>query len=172
MLAEASSTRWELDALEASPDESAVYARLGGPAAALEVLAKEILQRWPGQLLSPADADAVWESTAAFRWAHPSGDSLFKIPLTLSQLPAFAAAVRELPSAKAWLGAGGNVAFLSLPSAAETRVIGEKLRALNLSALTLRGAAPLWLGARPDFNLYRAVKTALDPQNRFPSLND
>src|SRR4051812_20285592 len=35
-------SRWELDAVEASPSESCVYARLAGPAVALDALAKEI----------------------------------------------------------------------------------------------------------------------------------
>jgi hypothetical protein len=30
----------------------------------------------------------------------------------------------------------------------------------------------LWPGARPRFEVMRAVKLALDPQNRFPDLDD
>jgi FAD/FMN-containing dehydrogenase len=39
-------------------------------------------------------------------------------------------------------------------------------------ALTLHGEAPLWPGARPRSEIMRAVKTALDPQNRFPPLDE
>lgn len=41
---EAAGQRWELDALEALPIEGVVYARLAGPAAALDVLAAEIFR--------------------------------------------------------------------------------------------------------------------------------
>ncbi|GEP41899.1 FAD-binding protein [Brevifollis gellanilyticus] len=38
--------------------------------------------------------------------------------------------------------------------------------------LTLRGEAPLWIGDRPRFAIESAVKQALDPQHRFPTLDD
>ena len=40
----------------------------------------------------------------------------------------------------------------------------------GLPALTLRGPGPLWLDAPTAPAITAAVKTALDPQNRFPSL--
>jgi hypothetical protein len=36
----------------------------------------------------------------------------------------------------------------------------------------LRGEGPLWLGPRRDFEVMKAVKSALDPQGRFPNLNE
>ncbi|MDB6006682.1 MAG: hypothetical protein JWR15_3669 [Prosthecobacter sp.] len=38
--------------------------------------------------------------------------------------------------------------------------------------MTLRGNAPLWIGGRPRFAIEAAVKHALDPQQRFPTLDD
>jgi glycolate oxidase FAD binding subunit len=38
--------------------------------------------------------------------------------------------------------------------------------------MTLRGDAPLWIGDRPRFAIEAAVKQALDPQQRFPTLDD
>lgn len=38
--------------------------------------------------------------------------------------------------------------------------------------LTLRGSAPLWIGDRPRFAIEGAVKEALDPVGRFPTLDD
>jgi hypothetical protein len=43
---------------------------------------------------------------------------------------------------------------------------------LGLPAITLRGAGPLWLDAPASPAITAAVKTALDPKNRFPSLAD
>jgi glycolate oxidase FAD binding subunit len=171
-LAEAGSTRWELDALDASLTEGAVYARLAGPAPALGILATEILQRRPGRALTAIEAAGLWEKTAAFDWAHGAGGVLLKAPLTPAQLPALAALLRSAPDARSWISAGGAVAWLSFPSLAAYAVVGEKLHHFGFDALTLRGAAPLWSGRRPSFKIYQAVKTALDPHHRFPSLDD
>jgi glycolate oxidase FAD binding subunit len=38
--------------------------------------------------------------------------------------------------------------------------------------LTLRGDAPLWIGGRTRFAIEDAVRQALDPQHRFPTLDD
>ncbi len=62
-------------------------------------------------------------------------------------------------------GAGGNVAWLSLPA-------GVAVPDLAAPAMTLRGAAALWLGPRSQFEIFRAVKTALDPHGKFPALDD
>ncbi len=51
----------------------------------------------------------------------------------------------------------GNVAFSNTPPP---------------RGLTLRGDEPLWIGGRPRFAIEDAVKQALDPQNRFPTLDD
>jgi hypothetical protein len=57
--------------------------------------------------------------------------------------------------------AGGNAALVSLPA---------PIASLGLPALTLRGPGPLWLDAPAPPAIAAGVKTALDPQNRFPSL--
>lgn len=57
----------------------------------------------------------------------------------------------------AHVSCGGNVAFSQIPP---------------VRGLTLRGDSPLWIGGRPRFAIEAAVKQALDPQNRFPTLDD
>lgn len=57
----------------------------------------------------------------------------------------------------AHVSCGGNVAFSQI---------------LPARGLTLRGDSPLWIGGRPRFAIEVAVKQALDPQNRFPTLDD
>jgi hypothetical protein len=65
-------------------------------------------------------------------------------------------------SGRLHVSAGGNAALVSLPAAASS---------LGLPALTLRGPGPLWLDSPPAAAITVAVKTALDPENRFPSLS-
>lgn len=57
----------------------------------------------------------------------------------------------------AHVSCGGNVAFSQIPP---------------VRGLTLRGDAPLWIGGRKRFAIEAAVKQALDPQHRFPTLDD
>src|SRR5688572_25285567 len=105
---EAASTRWELDALDTTLGENAVFARLAGPPAALDGLTAEILARWPGSALTDGDANYFWQAIAGFRWAHSNG-TLVKVSLMPEQVIAFAELARAQPGARGWVSAGGNV---------------------------------------------------------------
>ena len=70
------------------------------------------------------------------------------------------------------ISAAGDVAFVSLPPESNSNAVDAALQSLGLPGLTLRGPAPLWLGSRKPFEITAAVKQALDPQNRFPTLED
>ena len=170
----AGNSRWELDALDWLPDARSVAMRLGGPAAALAKLAQEILGRWSGKKLNETEADKLWSDLREFRWADQTETSsvLIKVALTPGNLVAFHQAITALPGARAHVSAGGNVAFVSLADASQAVALDQKLQTQNLSGVTLRGDAPLWLCARTDFKISTAVKAALDAENRFPSLND
>ena len=114
ILTEAANTRWELDALDATPGEGFVYARLAGPEEALDVLAKEIFARWPGATLTAEAARQLWREAGECAWAHPGG-TLVKLAITPLDMPALQEALRGLPEARFWISAGGNVAWVSLP---------------------------------------------------------
>jgi glycolate oxidase FAD binding subunit len=164
LFTELANGRWEVDALDAALEEPAVFARIAGPPTALEALAGEILGRWPGAMLTPGEADYFWETVAEFRWAHSSG-TLIKVALTPGQAEAFAAKLRTHHGARGWVSAGGNVGYVSLAA-------GAAAPSLPWPGVTLRGEGPLWLGDRKHFEVMRAVKTALDPQHRFPGLEE
>ncbi len=125
----------------------------------------------PGETLSAEAAQALWSDLREFGWAHPDGP-LMKVALTPVLLPTLAQKLGGLPGFRLHASAGGNVAFISLPSADGAARVTEELRALGLSGLTLRGEAPLWLGVTARPGIARAVKDALDPDHRFPLLDD
>lgn len=164
IMAESARARWELDALDAALEEKAVFARLAGPPAALDALATEILARFPGSVLTPGDGNYFWQAIVGFRWAH-SGGTLAKVALTPTQIPEFAEWLREQPSARGWLSAGGNVGYVSLPP-------GTPMSEMQWSGMTLRGEGPLWLGPQRDFAVVQAIKSALDEPGRFPGLEE
>ena len=171
ILTDAASARWEAEALDVLPDGRTICVRLAGPAPALEALAKEILGRWPGQLLTPAEADETWAGLREFRWAHADG-VLVKAAITPAAVPSLAAAMGSLSEARLHVSVGGNVAFIALPSTASAQALQERLKPLALPAVTLRGNGPLWCGARSTSAIAPAVKQALDPQGRFPGIED
>jgi glycolate oxidase FAD binding subunit len=168
VLCEAASARWELDALDASPLKGAVFARVCGPPDAVDALAVEIVSRFPGEILGEQDAIAFWHDVGELAWAHTDG-FLAKIPLIPSRLAALCELARPLPDARLHVSAGGSVAYLSLP--APQPALHESLAAAGFSALVLRGDSPLHLGASHHTQVAAAVKTALDPNSRFPSLD-
>ena len=87
-------------------------------------------------------------------------------------MPAFGQAVRLIEGARFHLSAGGNVAWVALAVPGQVNEFDTRLRELRLSGMAFRGEAPLWLGLRARPQITGAVKIALDPSNRFPTLDD
>jgi glycolate oxidase FAD binding subunit len=171
ILTEAANSRWEVDALDLPPVGNVVDLRLAGPAPALATLSREILARWPGELVPAAEAKARWTALRECLWAHPDG-VLIKVAITVEAVSAVIGWMRSFEGGRLHISSGGNVAFLSLAAVQQVPGLDEKLRAGGLAAITLRGRAPLWLGVRRSSQLALAVKEALDSQHRFPSLED
>jgi glycolate oxidase FAD binding subunit len=178
-IAQAASSRWELDALDFAVwraeggvwSEPCLLARLGGPAEANATLAGEIRATWPGAtVLSDADADGVWSGLCEFAWAHADG-VVVKIPITLAGLAPLATVVKRIPGARAHFGAGGNVGFISLPSAGHSARLETELQAFGLTALVLRGSGvPPRLGVLHESAVSESVRAVFDPVSRFAAL--
>lgn len=171
LLPSAAGRRWELDALEIPPGELRVALRLAGPAPALQSIASEILSQWDGRIMAQDDSMALWASLREFAWAHRDG-VLAKVAFAPAQLVRLYHCLRTLDDIRIHVSAGGNVAYVSLPSPVSVRDLDASLRDLGLSGMMLRGIGPLWLGHRGVTQIEGAVKAALDPKHRFPSLNE
>jgi glycolate oxidase FAD binding subunit len=167
---QAAGSRWEPDAIDCLPDGATLCLRLAGPPQALDALSREILSRSKGEVLSEDEAETIWIDLREFRWAAEG--PLIKVAITPAIWPAFARVIRTLSGARVHVSAGGNIAFLSLPDHTAFSKFDEEMRKLGLCGLTLRGDAPLWSGTRTQTKITSGVKQALDPQNRFPSLED
>jgi len=170
ILTEAASSRFEFEALDLAFGDEGVLARLAGPPAALEKIAREVFARWPGEALSEGAAAAIWKSLGEFHWV-PAGAPLVKVALAPASAAALGQAVRSLNQAQWHLSGGGNFAFIALADPNEIGRLDERLQNLGLSGVVLRGATPLWLGQRRSPAIAQAVKNALDPVNRFPALD-
>ena len=168
---EIAKSRWQAEALDLMPNGKGLCVRLAGPAAALEEISREIRVKWAGKVLSEDEATEAWNGLREFSWAYPDGP-LIKVPLTPATLLNFNKRIQELDGARIHVSGGGNVAFVSLPSAKGVLVLGQHLVDLGLCGMTLRGDARLWCGLRPRYRIEQAVKEALDPKHRFPALNE
>jgi glycolate oxidase FAD binding subunit len=171
IISEAGSSRFEFEALDIAPDSTALLARLAAPAEALEALTREVLGRWPGQILSEKEAESHWHDLREFRWSG-AGCPLIKVPLSPVVVPAVGRFVQSLEGAQLHVSAGGNVGFLALGAGSQAARLDTRLRELALSGVALRGDVPLWSGLRPRPAIAAAVKHALDPDHRFPNLDD
>jgi glycolate oxidase FAD binding subunit len=170
LLATLGRSRYELEALDVAPDGLEVLARLAGPADALPDLARDLLARHRGEAMPSPAAETLWAQLRDFRWSDPAA-TLLKVPCSLASLPALEEAVGAV-GGRRHLSAGGDVAFIALDDEARTAALSSHLDAAGLSALMLRGHGPLMLGRRTPQRIDAAVKAALDPVGRFPSLSD
>jgi glycolate oxidase FAD binding subunit len=171
ILVEAALGRWELDAVDIPPTSMAPCVRLAGPPGAVQSLAAEILGRCPGEMLSIADADALWLELRECSWRYPEG-VLIKVALTPAHLEPLRRLIEGLDGGRMHVSAAGNLAFISVPTSDLVGPLDDHFKASRLAAMTLAGPAPLWLGACSRPQIVRAVKEALDPQHRFPGLDD
>lgn len=163
LLAELARGRWEIDALESPAFEPAVYARLAGPDGAIKVLAQEILRNRPGTVLEASAAEQFWRGAVAFGWTHADG-SLTKLSLLPSQVGDFLRRLSTAPEARAWIGLGGNVAYVSTASAGQSD--------WPWPAVTLRGPRAPRRVPGAVTPIMTAVKRVFDPRGRFPDFGD
>jgi glycolate oxidase FAD binding subunit len=168
VLTEAANSRWEADAVDVLPDGRSLLLRLAAPEPALEAISVEVLERWDGAVISREEENRAWTAIREFHWAHEGG-VLAKVPLTPDRVTALHEALTAMNDARLHVSAGGNVGYVSMPDASG---FSARLSALHLEGMTLRGDAPLWLGTRGSAEIVRSVKEALDPQRRFPNLDD
>lgn len=170
LLATLGRSRYELEALDVAPGEWDVFARLAGPADALPDLARDLLARHHGEILPSAEGAALWTNLRDFGWAA-SAAALAKVPCSLASVPALHDVVAAV-GGRWHVSSGGDVAFVALPHPGRAETFSARLDAAGLTALLLRGDGPLVLGRRTPAQIDAAVKVALDPVNRFPSLSD
>jgi glycolate oxidase FAD binding subunit len=187
VLTETAASRFEFEAVDVAPSSNDVLVRLAGPEAALELLGREVMTRWPGEMIERVEAERRWGELREFRWVEESR-LLVKVPVTPAALAAF---VCEFSGTTRYhLSVGGNVAYVSIEADQAGR-FQEQLWAHELSGLVLRsgevqsdgkpshskafgssGDGQVWLGRRKCPAIAAAVKRALDPTNRFPDLDD
>jgi glycolate oxidase FAD binding subunit len=183
-LIEAASSRWELLALDYHPAQKRLLLQLGGTQRALEQIAADIESRWPGdvQPIESCTADTCWETIrtlglditeskqAPTRPKQASQTIVAQVALTPTVVPELEQKLGLMEGVDSHYSVGGNVATLTCQQPENVLPVSELLTELQLVGLVLQGRdTPLWLGNVTQRAIDRAIKTALDPQRRFPS---
>ena len=164
-LARLAVSRFDVEALDLTPYDHAVYVRIGGLPAVLPGRAQRIVDfLGAGSLMAEAEDADFWRAGRECTWAAP-GAALAKVPLSLHSLPALDAALDGAGAARRY-SVGGALAWVAWPG--DPAALDALLQAQGLSGLLIRGqAATPFLGAPPERAFYSRVKRALDPHGKF-----
>ena len=161
---------WEVEALEliVAGENPRLLARFMGDEPALTERAQSVIAATgrDGRILTSAESAPLWDDIAALRMGD-HGAPLAKVPLTPLRIVPLEAALAGTAASRHYSMAG-NLAWIAGLDAAALDPI---LRGENLSAVMLRGDGPLRPGIHPSTAVEAKVKTAMDPDGKFPPLH-
>lgn len=160
---------WEVEALELEVRSGSprILVRFMGDEPALTARVQGVLAATGrgGSILPEAEAAVLWSSLANLTFGLPEAP-LVKVPLTASRIAALEEALAGTGAVRHYSMAG-NLAWIAGVDAAVLHPLLERAR---LSGVTIRGAGPLRPGLRPAALMEDKVKSAMDPNGRFPQL--
>ena len=170
VMAELGRRPFDLEALDFEPPGTLVV-RVSGEEATLDVHAARVGAATGRRfdLVAGEEEEAYWQGLRDFAWAPES--RIIKVPLTLRRLAELERALDAQGVARRYAVAG-NVAWIAWPA---DRPLGE-LDTSGLTGLVVRGPAQEgtlpWLGPIDTGAAVfaRRIKSALDPDGRFPAL--
>lgn len=167
----AASSRWELDAIDYRPSDRALFLRIGGPLSAITEIGHEIDKTFGGAtLLEAAAATELWRSIGELDWP-PAAEAtvIVKVPITPNRFLGLRSRIAKQPGIDVHLSAAGGLLWVAIDPRSVTK-FSEQLAALGLSGLVIRGRCDsVWLGQAEQGPMSAAIKTAMDPKNKFPS---
>lgn len=163
-LGKLATTVFDIDALDLLMPEPTLLIRLGGWANTLPDRLERLRTFVGGGEIIKEDS-GLWESAREFSWL-PSGNSLVKVPLNLHRIATLDATLGASPRC---YSAGGNVAWIGWQG--DMQQIDTTLNRQSLSGLVVLGQAtgkPL-IGKQTGQAFYQRIKSALDPEGKFPN---
>jgi len=174
----ASTSRWELDAIDYRPNRQELYLRLGGPHDVNASIAQDIQTVWGKDVvvLDLGEADAFWRSVIGLSWndAGPQhAATVIKVPTTLNQFASLQDTLGSESAIELHLSVAGSVTWIACNRDAAPSSIDGCLIEFDLRGLSIRGETDrVWLGTRWHTQMERSIKEAMDPQGKFPHLDD
>ena len=173
----AAASRWECYAIDYGGNTKQLFLRLGGPPESNAAISEEIQKKWPGdvEVLTQECSVEFWTAMRELQWfwKDDSGEKIAaKVPISPKILPPLQTALDSLDGVTTHYSVAGNVAGIFMSNAEIAGEVNDLLLSINLSGMTFIGNSdiPLWLGKKPATTISSALKTVLDPQNKFPHL--
>ena len=170
--------RWELDAIDYCHRDRSIWIRIGGTDDACEAIAKDIQLTLGAPSLTSiesTESDQFWSAINRLRFGTNEDDLIAKVP-TDHGSALLIAVWCDTTSGRSSLhisvaGALGWLAFTkeTLPE------VDALLTRLDRPGMLVRGGAPdrmMFIGRRNNNPIDVAVKNAMDPPGRFPSIEN
>ncbi len=170
--------RWELDAIDYRAATRTLWLRIGADRDVSAAIVADIAAtiELPQPVIQAEDrAGEFWGSLAELQFGGSRQDCVIKLPLTLRQMSAVAEwCDRIAEQATLHVSVAGALGWLAIRP---TRLgeLEQFLTELGMRGLVLRrgsAAGGCLIGSRATAPIEAAVKQAMDPPGRFPSLTD
>jgi glycolate oxidase FAD binding subunit len=161
----AASSVWELDAIDYDASKQKLFLRISGPGPYHQSIAGRIRDLWGDQVSTPDSADAIWDPIRKLQWS-----SEFPIVAKIPTTPKQTLELCQRLEGGLWISAAANVAWHFMKDADHVERTSYHLRELGMYGLVVKGdSIQTCIGTWPRSDLQIALKTAFDPEHRFPS---
>jgi glycolate oxidase FAD binding subunit len=161
---------FDLEALDLEPP-GRLRLRVAGLADAMPARLERleaILER-SGERLEGEEEGTLWREARDFAWVAPDA-AVVKVALVPKQVPELEAKLEPLEVERRY-GAGANIGWLAWPGERSAEELDELLRSLDLAGVLLTGSpSKPMVGAHRGGAFAQRVKSALDPNGRFPEV--
>lgn len=161
---------FDLEALDLEPP-ARLWLRIAGAPDAMSARLKRLdgLLERPAERLPDDEEGALWRDARDFAWA-PEGSSLAKVALAPRRVPELEVRLEPIGAPRRY-SSGGNLAWLAWPPDRPREDLDALLRALELAGVFITGSgADPFVGAHRGGAFARCVKSALDPDRKFPEV--
>jgi glycolate oxidase FAD binding subunit len=160
----------ELEALDFEPPGT-LWLRLAGPAGSLGARVERLARTLalPVERLDGGEDERAWQAARELAWA-PARASVVKVALTAARVPALDAELAGAGAIRRY-GRAANLAWIAWPAERPLAGLDLLLGRLGLPGLVLTGPPGSGrLGARSGGVFAQRVRSALDPDSRFPEI--
>lgn len=177
VMADLARTAFELDAVDYDADGGRVWLRLAGPPSANRAIANRLLETYSNAVNVESDLGReFWNATTELTWMNEQLDghervAVAKVPMSLSGLVEF---LTRLPTATSTrVSAAGQTAWVAVHDVSALDSLRTTLDSLGLPGLLVQQGKPHGnplLGPWPKSDVAQAIKRAMDPLMKFPSI--
>lgn len=167
----AASSHWELDAIDYRAASKKIFLRLAGPEKVNQSLVRKISDLWGSDVSELPNSETVWQAVTELAWTQTHGPFAVKVPVYRELMGPLVELANERTGVDLHFSAAGAVAWLLCDSQDDVDHLDQLLLGKEVAGLVVRGTATRPnIGSWPRTKISSAVKQAMDPISKFPSL--